>query len=53
MTALGQSIDLNDFSGGLNTFDPEISSPLNQSPDLDNIVISGQGIQKALWGFSV
>jgi hypothetical protein len=46
MTALGQSIDLNDFSGGLNTFDPEISSPLNQSPDLDNVVILDKGFKK-------
>lgn len=35
--AMGQNIEFDDFSGGLNTFDPEYLSPLNQSPDLDNI----------------
>jgi hypothetical protein len=46
MAALGKSVELNDFSGGLNTFDPEYLSPLNQSPDLDNIVILDKGFKK-------
>lgn len=46
MAARGPSVDLNDFSGGLNTFDPEYISPLNQSPDLDNIVILDKGFKK-------
>lgn len=43
---IGQNVELNDFSGGLNTFDPEYISPLNQSPDLDNIVILDKGFKK-------
>lgn len=43
---LGPNIELNDFSGGLNTFDPEYLLDLNQSPDLDNIVILDQGFKK-------
>jgi hypothetical protein len=46
MVANGPSIQLNDFSGGLNTFDPEYISPLNQSPDLDNLVILDKGFKK-------
>lgn len=46
MAANGPSIQLNDFSGGLNTFDPEYISPLNQSPDLDNIIILDKGFKK-------
>lgn len=46
MAANGPSIQLNDFSGGLNTFDPEYISPLNQSPDLDNLVILDKGFKK-------
>lgn len=42
----GQSIELEDFNGGLNTFDPEYQSPLNQSPDLDNIVLLDKGFKK-------
>lgn len=42
----GPNIELNDFSGGLNTFDPEYVSPLNQSPDLDNIVLLDKGFKK-------
>ncbi len=42
----GPNIELNDFSGGLNTFDPEYISPLNQSPDLDNLVILDKGFKK-------
>lgn len=44
--AMGQNIEFDDFSGGLNTFDPEYLSPLNQSPDLDNIVILDKGFKK-------
>lgn len=46
MGALGQSIELDDFSGGLNTFDPEYLSPLSQSPDLDNLIILDKGFKK-------
>lgn len=46
MAANGPSIQLNDFSGGLNTFDPEYVSPLNQSPDLDNLIILDKGFKK-------
>jgi hypothetical protein len=44
--ALGPSIEFNDFTGGLNTFDPEYLLPLNQSPDLDNIEILDKGFKK-------
>jgi hypothetical protein len=57
MAARGPSINLNDFSGGLNTFDPEYISPLNQSPDLDNLVILDKGFTKrngdVAWNSSV
>lgn len=43
---IGQNVELNDFSGGLNTFDPEYISDLNQSPDLDNIIILDKGFKK-------
>lgn len=46
MAANGSSVQLNDFSGGLNTFDPEAFSPLNQSPDLDNIILLDKGFKK-------
>src|SRR5882724_9176456 len=46
MGANGPAVELADFSGGLNTFDPEYISPLNQSPDLDNIVILDKGFMK-------
>lgn len=46
MAARGPSIELDDFSGGLNTFDPEYLSPLNQSPDLDNLVLLNKGFKK-------
>lgn len=46
MVANGPAINLNDFSGGLNTFDPEYISPLNQSPDLDNLIILDKGFKK-------
>jgi hypothetical protein len=44
--ANGPAIQLNDFSGGLNTFDPEYISALNQSPDLDNIILLDKGFKK-------
>lgn len=46
MAANGPSVPLNDFSKGLNTFDPEYISPLNQSPDLDNLIILDKGFKK-------
>jgi hypothetical protein len=46
MGAFGPSIEINDFSGGLNTFDPEYSSDLTQSPDLDNLIILDKGFKK-------
>lgn len=46
MAANGPNVELNDFSGGLNTFDPEYISPLNQSPDLDNLIILDKGFKK-------
>lgn len=46
MGALGPAVPVSDFSGGLNTFDPEYDSPLNQSPDLDNIILLDKGFTK-------
>lgn len=46
MAANGENIELNDFDGGLNTFDPEYDSPLNQSPDLDNLILLDKGFKK-------
>lgn len=46
MASNGPSVPLIDFSKGLNTFDPEYSSPLNQSPDLDNLIILDKGFKK-------
>lgn len=46
MGANGPNVEMNDFSGGLNTFDPEYNSPLKQSPDLDNIVLLDKGFKK-------
>lgn len=46
MAANGPSVPLSDFSRGLNTFDPEYISPLNQSPDLDNLIILDKGFKK-------
>lgn len=48
MGARGPAIQLNDFSGGLNTFDPEYISSLNQSPDLDNLIILDKGFKKRM-----
>lgn len=46
MASNGPAIVLDDFSGGLNTFDPEYLMPLNQSPDLDNVIILNRGFKK-------
>lgn len=46
MSARGDVIELKDFTGGLNTFDPEYLLDLSQSPDLDNIVILDKGFRK-------
>lgn len=46
MASRGQSVELSDFSGGLNTFDPEYLSPLNQAADLDNLIILNKGFKK-------
>lgn len=52
----GPNIEIGDFSGGLNTYDPEYDSPLNQAPDLDNIVLLDKGFTKrngdAAWNSS-
>lgn len=48
MGANGPVVELNDFSGGLNTFDPEYISPLDQSPDLDNVIILDKGFKKRM-----
>lgn len=46
MGANGPNIEITDFSGGLNTADPEYILPLNQSPDLDNIIALDKGFKK-------
>lgn len=46
MAANGPNIELTDFTGGLNTLDAEYSMDLNQSPDLDNLVILPKGFKK-------
>ncbi len=56
MAANGPNIELKDFSGGLNTFDPEYIGDLNTSPDLDNIILLDSGFKKrngdAAWNAS-
>lgn len=42
----GPNVEFNDFSGGLNTFDPEYLIPLNQSPDEDNLLLLDKGFKK-------
>lgn len=42
----GPNVEVNDFSGGLNTFDPEYLVPLNESPDLDNLILLDKGFKK-------
>ncbi len=46
MASRGENIELDDFSGGLNVFDPEYLMPLNQSPDLDNVRLLTKGFKK-------
>lgn len=46
MPPRGPSVEMDDFSGGLNTYDPEVLSPLSESPDLDNLVILDKGFKK-------
>lgn len=46
MAANGPSVEISDFTGGLNTFDAEFSMNLNESPDLDNIIILDKGFKK-------
>lgn len=46
MASLGKSIEFNDFTGGLNTVDPEYLLDLNTSPDLDNVVVLNKGFRK-------
>jgi len=46
MASRGTSIDLNDFSGGLNVHDPEYLMELTQSPDVDNVVLLQKGFTK-------
>ncbi len=56
MGGRGLAYDMTDFTGGLNTFDPEFATPLAQSPDLDNLVILDRGFKKrqgdAAWNAS-
>lgn len=46
MGANGPNVEIDDFSGGLNTFSPEYNLPLNQSPDLDNLILLDKGFKK-------
>lgn len=48
MDSLGGNVDISDFTGGLNTFDPEYTLALNESPDLDNIVLLDKGFKKRM-----
>ncbi len=56
MGANGPNVELKDFSGGLNTFDPEYIGDLKSSPDLDNIILLDTGFKKrngdAAWNSS-
>lgn len=56
MGGRGLAYDMTDFTGGLNTFDPEFATPLAQSPDLDNLVLLDRGFKKrqgdAAWNSS-
>lgn len=42
----GPDVELDDFTGGLNTFDAEYSMSLSQSPDLDNVIVLDKGFKK-------
>jgi len=46
MPARGPSIDLVDFSGGRNSFDPEYLVAPNQAVDLQNVNLSDRGFMK-------
>jgi hypothetical protein len=46
MGGRGVAYDMTDFTGGLNTFDPEFATPLAQSPDLDNLILLDRGFKK-------
>lgn len=46
MAANGPSTEMEDFGGGLNTMDAEYSMTLDQSPDLDNIIVLDKGFKK-------
>ena len=46
MAPRGPSVEIEDFAGGLNSYDPEYLSPLDQSPDLDNVVVLDKGLKK-------
>lgn len=48
MGANGPSIEIDDFTGGLNSSDPEYNLPINQSPDLDNILLQTKGLKKRM-----
>ena len=41
-----QTIHLNDFTGGLDTYNPAAELPINTSPDLDNITVLKNGLKK-------
>jgi hypothetical protein len=57
MPPRGPNVDISDFTGGLNTFDPEYLSDLNEAADLDNIVVLDKGFKKrngdSAWNSSV
>lgn len=42
----GANVEITDFSGGLNTFDPEYLLSTNESPDLDNLILLDKGFKK-------
>ncbi|KKM69291.1 hypothetical protein LCGC14_1452250, partial [marine sediment metagenome] len=46
MTSGYQTVHIGDFSGGLITNNPSSELKLNQSPDLDNILLLNNGFKK-------
>lgn len=48
MTTTLKNVPINDFNGGLVTNRPQTNLELNQSPDLDNILLLGTGFKKRL-----
>jgi hypothetical protein len=46
MTSKLERLHLNDFTGGLDTYNPSEESAINSSPDLDNIVVLKNGFRK-------